>query len=91
MLLTLRKLLTKQKTKFKKRAGKRWLSILFVSGTRLIMKGGDGMSRILTYAAGLFTGVLAGMLGTAILVSYTETIAPGTGTKFSAYMDAMNH
>lgn len=49
------------------------------------------MSRILTYAAGLFTGVLAGVLGTAIMVSYAETVAPGAGTKFSAYMDAITH
>ena len=49
------------------------------------------MSRILTYTAGVLTGVLAGVLGTAIMVSYTETVAPGTGTKFSAYMDAINH
>lgn len=45
------------------------------------------MSRILTYTAGILTGVLAGILGTATIISYAEVMSPGTGAKFSEYMD----
>ena len=49
------------------------------------------MSRILTYSAGLLTGVLVGVLGSAIIASCTELMSPGTGAKFSKYMDDIAH
>lgn len=49
------------------------------------------MSRILTYAAGVLTGVLAGIIGTATFISYAEVMSPGTGAKFSEYMDSVTH
>ena len=49
------------------------------------------MSRILTYAAGVLTGVLAGVIGTATFISYAEVMSPGTGAKFSEYMDNLTN
>jgi hypothetical protein len=51
------------------------------------MKGGDVMSKIITYTAGILTGVLVGILGTATFISYAEVMSPGIGAKFSEYMD----
>lgn len=45
------------------------------------------MSRILTYTAGILTGVLVGILGTATFISYAEVMSPGTWSKYSEFMD----
>lgn len=49
------------------------------------------MSRILTYTAGIVTGVLVGILGTVTFISYAEVMSPGTCTKFSEYMDNLTN
>lgn len=49
------------------------------------------MSRILTYTAGILTGVLVGILGTATFISYAEIESPGTCAKFGEYMDNITH
>lgn len=77
----------KQQTKVRRELANAGSLFFFVYKTRLIMKGGDVMSRILTYTAGILTGVLAGILGTATIISYAEVMSPGTGAKFSEYMD----
>lgn len=49
------------------------------------------MSRILTYCAGVVTGVLAGVLGYGILIAYTEVESPGYCAKYSEYVDKVIH
>lgn len=45
------------------------------------------MSRILTYTAGILTGVLVGILGTVTFISYAEIMSPGISAKYSKFMD----
>ena len=50
------------------------------------MKGGGIMSRILTYTAGILTGVFVGILGTTTFITYAEIMSPGTCAKVGEYM-----